>query len=88
MEKHALAILNDSDSWNWSNTKRIQESAIQGGKFESVTPKLLYYLIVESQMLGGEVLDQFWYQLGTCDKTLEKNSNLSSSFRRHLGSLP
>jgi hypothetical protein len=69
-EKHALAILND---WSWS-TQRIQNSDIHGGKFEGVAPKLLYHLIVESQMLGGEVLNQFWSQLGTCDKTLKENS--------------
>lgn len=43
--------------------RRIQAS---GGKFQVTTPKLLYFLIVESQRLpGGQVLDNFWERLGT-----------------------
>ena len=71
MEKHAMAILNDPDSWSWPN-KKIDN--IPSGKFENVAPVLLCRLIVESQKLGGEVLNQFWYQLGTCDETLKQNS--------------
>ena len=54
--------------------KRIQESGKQSGKFEAVTSKLLYYLILESQKFSGEVLKQFWNQLRECDGNLKENS--------------
>jgi hypothetical protein len=73
MEQHALAILKRNDLWNWHDTKRI-ESGIQGGKFQIPTARLLYFLIVESQQFGGQVLDHFWKQLGTCDEKLKDNS--------------
>ncbi len=78
MEQHPLAIPSRDSFWNWSNTKRIQliiqESGQQGGKWESVTHKLLYYLILESQTFGGEVLEMFWTRLGNCNRKLEENS--------------
>jgi hypothetical protein len=74
MEQHALAILKRNDLWNWHDTKRIKPSGIQGGKYVIPTAKLLYFLIVESQQFGGEVLDHFWKQLGTCDEKLKDNS--------------
>lgn len=75
MEQHALAILEQNDLWNWHDTKQIQALAgKQGGKFQVATPKLVYFLIVESQRFGGEVLDYFWKQLGTCDEKLKENS--------------
>jgi hypothetical protein len=74
MERHALAVLEQSDLWNWPITRRLQESGEQGGKFMTVTPKLLYILIIESQRFGGRVLDQFWKQLGACDEKLRNNS--------------
>ena len=48
MEQHALAFLEQKDLWNWL---RIQASGKQGDnlKVQVVTPKLLYFLIVESQ---------------------------------------
>lgn len=70
MDEHALALLACPEIWNFPNVKRIQES----GKFEAITSKLLYYLIFESQKLGGEVLTQFWNQLGECDGNLKENS--------------
>jgi len=71
MEQHALTILELKDLWNWRDTKRIR---VSGDKFQIATPKLLYFLIVESQRFGGEVLDHFWKQLGTCDEKLKGNS--------------
>ncbi|KAG6379321.1 hypothetical protein JVT61DRAFT_11778 [Boletus reticuloceps] len=73
MERHALAILEQNDLWNWRDTRRIQTSGKQGDKFQVATPKLLYFLIVESQGFGGEVLDHFWKQLGTCNEKLKEN---------------
>ncbi|KAH0835047.1 hypothetical protein J3R83DRAFT_10784 [Lanmaoa asiatica] len=73
MEQHALAILEQNDLWNWHDMKQIQTSGKQGDKVRVATPKLLHFLIVESQRLGGEVLDRFWKQLGTCDEKLKEN---------------
>jgi hypothetical protein len=74
MDQHALAILAIADSWNLPNTKRIQGPGSQGGKFERITSKFLYYLILESQRFGGGVLNQFWNQLGACHEKLKENS--------------
>ena len=63
MDQHALSLLACPELWNFPNVKRIQESEKQSGKFVAVTSKLLYYLISESQKFG-EVLTQFWNQLG------------------------
>ena len=75
MEQHALAILELNDLWNWHDTK---SSGKQGDKFQVAAPKLLYFLIVESQRLGGEVLDHFWKQLATCHEKLNENSQSKS----------
>ena len=74
MEQHALAVLEQSDLWNWPKSRQIQESGEKGGKFKVITHKLLYFLIVESQRFGGKALDQFWQQLGACDEKLHENS--------------
>jgi hypothetical protein len=74
MDQHALALLAWGQLWRFPNVKWIQESGKQSGKFEAVTSKLLYYLILESQKFGGEVLKQFWNQLGECDGNLKENS--------------
>jgi hypothetical protein len=73
MEQHALAILDRNDLWNWPNTKRVQESGRRSCRFVAIAPKLLYYLILESQKLGGTVMKQFWFQLGACDEQLREN---------------
>ncbi|KAI9573140.1 hypothetical protein HD554DRAFT_2276719 [Boletus coccyginus] len=77
MYHHPLAVLELNDLLNWRDPKRIQVSGKQGDKLHAATPKLLYFLIVESQRLGGEVLDHFWKQLGTCDEKLKENSSHS-----------
>ena len=74
MDQHALAVLKDAESWKWSQAKCIPESGDQSTKFKAITAQLLYWLIVESQELGGTVLDQFWLQLGECHLTLKENS--------------
>ncbi|KAF8120553.1 hypothetical protein EV363DRAFT_1474419 [Boletus edulis] len=73
MEQHTLAILKQNDLCNWLDTKQIQALGKQGGKFQVVTPKLMYFLIEESQGFSGEVLDHFWKQLRTCDEKLKEN---------------
>ena len=72
--EHALAILEQNNLWSWRDTKRIQASEKQGAKFQAVTPKLLYFLILESQRFGGQVLDHFWKRLGACNEKLKENS--------------
>ena len=74
MDQHALSLLACPEVWEFPNAKRIQESGKQGGKFEAVASRLLYYLILESQKFGGEVLTQFWNQLGECEGNLKENS--------------
>ena len=76
MDQYALAILKDAETWVWPITRCIQESGKQGGKYEALTPKLLYHLIVESQTLGGTVVDQFWSQVEQCHPVLKRNGEL------------
>ena len=83
---HALAILEAADSWNWPHTSRIQASGQSSRLFKAITPKFLSTLIVESQALGGTLLDQFWVVIRMCHPRLAENGrsdslslNLSSS---------
>ncbi|KAH9961379.1 hypothetical protein BC827DRAFT_1204138 [Russula dissimulans] len=41
MDRHALAVLETAESWDWPLTYRIQASGDQGSKFKAITPKLL-----------------------------------------------
>jgi hypothetical protein len=66
MEKHALAILEAA-------TYRTQGSGKHSGKFKAITPKLLSAAIIESQALGGTILDQFWVVVSQCHPTLAEN---------------
>jgi hypothetical protein len=78
MDRYALAILKDPEIWEWPIAQRIQDSGKQGGKYkpETLTPKLLYHLIVESQTLGGTVVDQFWSKVEQCHPVLKRNGEL------------
>jgi hypothetical protein len=73
MDNHALSVLADAESWDWPVTRRIQKSEKQGGHCQAITPKLLSWLIKESQCLGGTVLDQFWEQVRECHPKLKEN---------------
>ncbi|KAH9970929.1 hypothetical protein BJV74DRAFT_783921 [Russula compacta] len=64
MDRHASAILEAAESWDWPPTYPTQASGEQGGKFRAITPKLLSGFIAESQALGGTLLDQFWVVVG------------------------
>ena len=77
--EHALRILADAKSWGWPITERIKESGKTGGNFKAVSAQLLYWLIVESQKLGGIVLNQFWLQLENCHPLFKQNSELKHS---------
>jgi hypothetical protein len=88
MDKHALAILKLDNFWGWTNTKRIQESGKPSGKLESITHKLLYYLILESQTFGSNgVLDQFWIRLADCNWRFRDNSESQIQLLSQIGSL-
>ena len=69
--EHALGILEVAESWNWPVISRIQ--------FKVIMPKLLSAAIIESQVLGGTLLDQFWVVVGRCHPKLAQNSR--SRFR-------
>jgi hypothetical protein len=79
MEEHALAILKEAESWEWPVAKRIQKEGDLGGKYDANTPRLLYYLITESQKLHGSVLDQFWDEVGKCHPKLAESGRLAQS---------
>lgn len=74
MDKHALAVLEVAQSWDWPLTYHIQVSGDRGSKFKAITPKLLSGFIVESRALGGTLVDQFWVVVGQCHPRLEENS--------------
>ena len=73
MDRHASAILEAAESWDWPLTYRTQASGEQGSRFKAITPKLLSGFITESQALGGTLLDQFWIVVGQCHPQLEEN---------------
>ena len=74
MDRHASAILEASESWDWPLIYPIQDSGDQVSKFKAVMPKLLSGFIAESQALGGTLLDQFWVAVAKCHSQLEENS--------------
>ena len=73
MENHALLVLADAESWNWPVAPRIQQTRKQGAKYEANTPKLLYWLIKESQRFGVTNSEQFWDQVRLCHPRLKGN---------------
>ena len=72
-EMHALAILETAGSWNWLDASRFQASGKFSGKFKAITPIFLSTLIIESQALGGTLLDQFWDVVSQCHPRLAQN---------------
>jgi len=72
MDKHALAVLQAAESWEWPLTYHISKD--QGSKFRAVTPKLLSGFIAESRALGGTLVDKFWDVVGQCHPRLVENS--------------
>jgi hypothetical protein len=69
MDSHALSILAE-ESWGWPVRRRILKTEKQG---KTITPKLLSWLINESQRFGGTILDQFWEQVRECHPKLKEN---------------
>ncbi|KAF5376931.1 hypothetical protein D9615_007199 [Tricholomella constricta] len=74
MDKHAIALLAEAESWTWPATPHILDGKLkQGGNYKAIMLKLLSSLIMESQLLGGTVLNQFWKQLGECHPKVKEN---------------
>ncbi|KAF8351177.1 hypothetical protein F5887DRAFT_196092 [Amanita rubescens] len=84
MEMLALAIPTAAESWNWPVTSRIQASGESSGKFKAITPKLLSAVIIESQALGGTLLDQFWVVVGQCHPRLAENGRSRHPLSEHI----
>lgn len=79
METHALAILTTAESWNWPHVQgKFSE------KFKTITPKLLSAVILESQTLGGIILDQFWVVVGQCHPRLAENGTSRLPLSEHI----
>jgi hypothetical protein len=68
MEKHALAVLNDLNSYVPLESTEANHQGITG--------RLLHHLIIESEHLGGSILEEFWRRLGSCHPRLDENSTL------------
>jgi hypothetical protein len=90
MDAFALEVLEDAKSWNWPMVQRLQRSSNEGGKFNTLAPDFLYWLIRESQAetLGGTLLDQFWGTVGKCHNKLNDNSASHSSILECQGPIP
>jgi hypothetical protein len=73
MDNHALSVLADAESWEWPVARRVMKTEKQGSHYEAITPKLLSWLIKESQRFGGTIPDQFWEQLRECHPKLKEN---------------
>ncbi|KAF8330339.1 uncharacterized protein EI90DRAFT_3124372 [Cantharellus anzutake] len=71
MDRHALAVMEVAESWDWPPTYRIRASGDRD--FKAVTPRLMSGFIAESQALGGTLVDQFWIVVGKCHPRLEEN---------------
>ena len=78
---HALAILEGAESWNWPFTSCLGESS---EKFKAIAPKLLSAAIIESQGLGGTLLDQFWVVVSQCHPRLAGNGRSRLPLSKHI----
>ncbi|KAF8573916.1 hypothetical protein K439DRAFT_1665638 [Ramaria rubella] len=78
-EQHAIALLSTAKMCGWKITSRLQASGEIGGKYQAITSELLSAAIIESNKLGGSLLDKFWENLAECDPRLEENVNLFKS---------
>lgn len=76
MDKHALAILQDTDNWSWSSAFLTSESESGINKFKSIAAKFLSGFISESVGLGGTLLVEFWDSIRNCHPELGRNSML------------
>ncbi|KAF8330338.1 uncharacterized protein EI90DRAFT_2922141 [Cantharellus anzutake] len=73
MDRHALAVMEAAESWDWPPTYRIRASGDRGSEFKAIMPRLLSGFVAESQALGGTLVDRFWVVVGKCHPRLEEN---------------
>ncbi|KAF8579952.1 hypothetical protein K439DRAFT_1415866 [Ramaria rubella] len=71
-EQHAIALLSAAEKWGWQNTSRLQTSGEIGGSYQAITSELLSPAIIESNQLGGSLLDKFWENLAKCHSKLKE----------------
>lgn len=91
MDRHALAILEAAESWNWPFPYQIQKSGEQIRKFKALTAKLLFCCIDESTKYSeSKLVNHFWETVKLCDTGFAANSELYSSqeLMLNFGTLP
>ncbi|KAG5651621.1 hypothetical protein H0H81_008026 [Sphagnurus paluster] len=76
MDKHALAVLDAAQSWNWPAPSCIGSSNdhTKAQEFKEVCRRLLSCLVMESTKLGGTLVDHFWNEVGRCHPQLSENA--------------
>ncbi|KAF8573769.1 hypothetical protein K439DRAFT_1421143 [Ramaria rubella] len=78
-EQLAIAVLSAAKQWGWKNTTRLQASGEIGGRYHAITSELLSAAIIESNTLGGSLLDKFWENLAKCHSKLKETVDLIRS---------
>ncbi|KAF5379666.1 hypothetical protein D9615_005758 [Tricholomella constricta] len=75
MDKHALAILNAAESWNWPAPSCMEplRNHRKACEFKTVCRKLLSCSITESHKLGGSLLERFWDEVERCHPQFAEN---------------
>ncbi|KAG5341966.1 hypothetical protein E4T56_gene299 [Termitomyces sp. T112] len=66
MNKHAYAILEAAEAWNWpapSCMDTLGANTDKASEFKIVCRRLLLCLIAESHRLGGTLLERFWGEI-------------------------
>ncbi|KAF8577721.1 hypothetical protein K439DRAFT_1621885 [Ramaria rubella] len=71
-KQHAIALLSAAEKWGWQNTSRLQTSGEIGDSYQAITSELLSAAIIESNQLGGSLLDKFWENLAKCHSKLKE----------------
>ncbi|KAG6835901.1 hypothetical protein H0H93_013542 [Arthromyces matolae] len=77
MYKHACAVLSAAEAWSWPapSCMDINESFNKGSEFKTVCRRLLLCLIIESQSLGGSLLESFWTEFEKSHSQFPENVN-------------
>lgn len=79
MDKHALAVLNGAERWNWPALPGFRDSdkrerVKKGDTFKDASRNLLAGFIAESQLLGGTLSKRFWCAMEQCHPMLMDHS--------------
>ncbi|KAF8071555.1 hypothetical protein FPV67DRAFT_1667049 [Lyophyllum atratum] len=75
MDRHALAILEVAEAWNWPAPSCMEtpEDHSQAHEFKTVCRKLLSCFVMESHRLRGTLLEQFWNAVERCHPQFSEN---------------